>query len=223
MRRSWALLLGGVTTVVLMLSLRGDAAAQELPSPGPVPGEGDEAPSIPALHESRIQAERAHLRRVGIWGGANLLAGTSLALTRGDDEEWVGAFGMQSAGWGAVNGAIALFGILRSPAPAPSSAAEAQTAEDRLAHILLVNLGLNVGYMGVGATMMLLAGDEPSRGERIRGHGGAVVLQGLGLFILDLVAYLESRDRLGEYRELLDRVELRPDSGGGTGVSIRIR
>jgi hypothetical protein len=223
MRRSWVLLLGGVTTTVLMLGLRGDAAAQELPSPGSDPEEGDEAPFIPALQEARIEGERAHLRRVGIWGGANLLAGTALAMTTDDDREWVGAFGWQSAGWGAVNGAIALVGLLRSSDPDPSSAAEAQAAEDRLAHILLVNLGLNVGYMGVGTTMMMLAGDEPPTSGRIRGHGGAVVLQGLGLFALDLMAYLESRERLAGYRELLDRVEVQPDIGGGAGISIRIR
>jgi len=223
MRRSWTLLLGGVTTAALVLGLRGDVAAQEIPTPGPTPQQGDEEPSTAALHQARIQAERAHLRRVGTWGGANLAVGTALALTAGEAEERVGAFGLQSAGWGAVNGAIALFGLLRSPDPGPLSAAEAQAAEDRLAHILLVNLGLNAGYMGVGTTMMLLAGDEPPRSDRIRGHGGAVVLQGLGLLVLDLVAYLESRDRLSDYRELLDRLELRSHMGGGTGVSIRVR
>lgn len=223
MRRSWALLLGGVTTAVLVLGLRGELRGKEPSSGGPTAGDGRDGPSIAALHRARIQGERAHLRRVGIWGGANLAAGTALALAAAEDDERVRAFGVQSAGWGAVNGAIALFGLLRSSDPVPSSAADAQGSEDRLAHILLVNLGLNVGYMGVGTTMMLLAGDEAPQADRVRGHGGAVVLQGLGLLVLDLVAYLESRGRLSEYREMLDRLEVRPELGGGPGVSIRIR
>jgi len=181
-------------------------------------GPGQEViPEVEALVRRRIEAERAHLRRVGWWGAANLVGGVALWVSASEEHDRRRAFGMQTAGWGAVNAAIAVGGLRWGGGELPHAPGAALAAESRYAHILLVNLGLNVGYMGVGTTLATV-GRGHGRWDERWGHGSAVVVQGLGLFVLDLVAYLESRRRLEGFEGILDRVEVRPDGSVGLRV-----
>jgi len=90
------------------------------------------------------------------------------------------AFGQQTAAWGAINLGIAGFGAWRSGAR-PARAAG-------LRRTLLVNAGLDVVYVAAGAHV---AHHRTTFGGRVdpaaaRGHGLAVVGQGLALMALDL-------------------------------------
>jgi hypothetical protein len=90
------------------------------------------------------------------------------------------AFGQQTAAWGAINLGIAGFGAWRSRTH-PAEAAS-------LRGTLLVNAGLDVVYVAAGAHV---AHRRTSFGDRVspeaaRGHGLAVVGQGLALMTLDL-------------------------------------
>ena len=104
-------------------------------------------------------------RVLGGWAAASVATGAVLAAsprTRG--------FGRQTAAWGAVDGAIALVGRRRREAKGP-------TDPPRLRRVLLVNAGLDVGYLGAGAWLV--------RDGRWRGDGWAVVVQGGFLALLD--------------------------------------
>lgn len=90
------------------------------------------------------------------------------------------AFGQQTAAWGTINLGIAGLGAWRSRAH-PAQAA-------RLRRTLLVNAGLDVAYVAAGAH---IAHRRTTFGGRVtpsasRGHGLAVVGQGLALMALDL-------------------------------------
>jgi hypothetical protein len=117
-------------------------------------------------------------RVVGGFGAASLLGGGALAAMAGRED--VRAFGQQSAAWGAVDVAIAGISALRSRRGAADPA--------RLRRILLVNAVLDVGYVAAGAH---LAHHGTTLGGRLspaaaRGHGAAVMVQGLGLLAIDL-------------------------------------
>ena len=75
--------------------------------------------------------------------------------------------------WGAVDGAIALVGARRRSSRGPTDA-------QRLRRVLLVNAGLDVGYVAAGGWLV--------RDGRWRGDGVAVVVQGAFLLVLDSVA-----------------------------------
>jgi hypothetical protein len=122
-----------------------------------------------------VTAFHAHLLRVGIWGLASLLAGALLLVRRRGDPTWR-QFGIQCAAWGAVNLVLALAG--RSGAP-PSAA------------FLWVNVGLDVGYVGVAVTLILTGRRFGAPG--LRGAGWAIVPQGLFLLAADLL-YLSERN-----------------------------
>ena len=116
-------------------------------------------------------------RRLAALGAASTVLGLALA-TRHDATGR--AFGQQTAVWGLVDLTIAGVSAARSATP-PTA--------DRLRTVLLVNVGLDVLYVAGGAH---LAVRRPGFGGRLgpaaaRGHGGAVVVQGALLLLLDAV------------------------------------
>jgi hypothetical protein len=121
-----------------------------------------------------VSVERDVVRHLGRWAAASVLLGAALSAdprSRG--------FGRQTAAWGAVDGAIALVGARRQ-------AAGRTTPPGRLRRVLLVNAGLDVGYLAAGAWLL--------RRTRRRGDGAAVMVQGAFLLWLDAT----SARRLGD-------------------------
>ena len=142
-------------------------------------------------------AQHTHLWRVAAWGSANVLGG--LALVWGSGRTTRSArwhFGAMSAGWGAVNVGIAAAGLLGTPStPLPNPAARL-AAERQFHDILLFNLGLNVAYSAVGGTMLGAGYRDVQNAARWRGFGTSLILQGVGLMVLDGIAFVASRTRL---------------------------
>lgn len=107
-------------------------------------------------------------RVLGAWAVASVATGAGLAsrsASRG--------FGRQTAAWGLVDGVIVAAGLLGRKRRGP-------TDPVRLRRILLVNAGLDVGYVATGVGLV--------RHGRWRGDGWAVVVQGAFLLILDAAA-----------------------------------
>ena len=181
------------------------AAGQPLAPPAGVAG----------LAAARVDAESAHLRRVGVWGGTALLGGAALFLLSGD-ADGQRAFGLQTAAWGVVNVAIAGVALARGPDAAAVDLATALADESRLREILWLNQGLNAGYVAVGATLFAVgARADVARPDVWRGHGAAVMIQGAGLLVLDGLALASSSGRRDGLLGLVgDAVTLAPTAGG---------
>lgn len=121
----------------------------------------------------RRSVEEQLTRVLGGWAAASVAVGAALCAsprTRG--------FGRQTLVWGAVDGAIAAVGTRRR-------ATKGQTDPARLRRVLLVNTGLDVGYLA-GAVWLL-------RDGRWRSDGAAVVVQGAFLLVLDATAARQLR------------------------------
>lgn len=155
----------------------------------------------PRLAAELVDARRTHLWRVLWWGGANLALGAGLMAGGREGHPTRYGFGLQAAAWGTINMGIATWGLLSEPGPAVGPAA-ILAAEDRWAHILLVNLGLNVGYIMVGTALHISSNHGLSSGDAVRGHADAVIVQGIGLLVLDGLAWISSSSRLEELRGL---------------------
>ena len=143
-------------------------------------------------------AQRHHLWRIAAWGGLNAVGG--LALMVGSQRSTQPArwgFGLQAGAWGAINVGIATVGLIALDAP-PTEQAALLDAERSLHDILLFNLGLNVAYSGVGAAMVAASYQGVDNARTWRGHGSALILQGIGLFVLDGIAFLAARTRLAD-------------------------
>ena len=177
--------------------------------------------SLVQVHSQQLQAaERAHLWRVAAWGGANALGGLALvwASSRsGTSTQW--HFGAMSAGWGVVNVGIAAGGLLAS-GPPPAEPGALLEAERQFHDILLFNLGLNVAYSAVGATMLGASYYGIDNIGRWRGFGASLVLQGAGLLVLDGIAFFASRSRLSS---LLDAGVQLSVQAAPTGAALTLQ
>jgi len=167
---------------------------------------GSEVTDLAAALEA---SKRDHLWRIAVWGGANVALGVGL-LASGSRETTPGRFGygVQSAAWGAINLGIVGVSLLGGETELPTTLSGAIAAERGWSDVLLLNLGLNVGYMGVGTALAVAAGRGLGRADEVRGHAWGVIVQGAGLFLLDGIAWMASRGRMDALVELVSATEV---------------
>ena len=141
--------------------------------------------------DTLLAAERAHLLRLLVWAAASIVVGLALVALlahRRTNAPLLRHFAIQTAAWGIIDfvlGVSAWRGLaLRDYDRAMS-----------LLRILWLNVGLDVGYVGVGITLAL-AGWVAGRRMGLLGAGLGVVTQGMALLVLDGV-FLSHLGRLG--------------------------
>lgn len=141
--------------------------------------------------DTLLAAERTHLIRLFVWAGASILVGAILvgivvySRTRAP---LLHHFGLQTAAWGLIDLAL-VWWAWRGLRLRDFDAAIA------LERILWLNVGLDIGYVGVGITLAL-AGWIFGRRMGLLGAGLGVVIQGTALLVLDGV-FLSHIGRLG--------------------------
>jgi hypothetical protein len=124
--------------------------------------------------------ERGHLLRLIVWGGASVLLGTMMLLVAAraaPRPPFLHHFGLQTAAWGTID---LVLGLLSFRNLAPRDLQDAA----QLDRFLWLNLGLDAGYVGVGATLAIAAWVLGRRWGGV-GAGVAIVIQGLALLVLD--------------------------------------
>jgi hypothetical protein len=132
--------------------------------------------------DTLLAAEQVHALRLLLWGGGSALVGTALLawLRVGRRRSaLLEQFGLQTAAWGA---AVLVFGA----AARASAAARDLAGATRLDRLLWLTLGLDVGYVLVGVTL-LMTGWLLGRRLGMVGAGLAVVVQGGALALLHLL------------------------------------
>jgi hypothetical protein len=137
-------------------------------------------------------AERS-LRVIGpqlaVWAALSVAAGAALIVM--GTPLWR-AFGVQAVAWGAIDGAIAWFGMRdhrRKRRTLGARNAEWHAEVVKVRRILLLNVWLDVGYVTVG----LLIASFGAEGVRL-GHGLGVIVQGAFLLAFDAFHYGRLRD-----------------------------
>jgi hypothetical protein len=137
---------------------------------------------------SRERALARHTRR---WGGASVLAGLVMAgagRVRGD--RWLQMFGLQNAAWGAVDLAIGvvaqrLQARTMRKLPDPYAPSALRREHRKLRRILLVNVGLDAGYVVGGAVLWRWRARRGDAGPA--GASAGIVVQGAFLLAHDSV------------------------------------
>ena len=131
--------------------------------------------------DTLLQQEQLHLLKLLVWAAISVAGGTAAIAAvraRTPESRLLLHFGVQTAAWGIVDLVIALWargGVgLRDLAAA--------IALDRF---VWFNIGLDVGYIAIGATLAL-CGWMLGRRLGLVGAGLGIVVQGLALTLLDL-------------------------------------
>jgi hypothetical protein len=128
------------------------------------------------------------------WGLLSVITGG--ALQRNAQSFWK-QFGLQSLLWGAIDAALALFGIVGADKKGKRyilgqlDTTDEQKEARTFYRILLINTGLDVGYVALGIWLMQRF---QARADR-RGMGLGILIQGLWLFLFDGLVSQEVRAR----------------------------
>jgi hypothetical protein len=131
--------------------------------------------------DTLLRAEQQHLLRLLVWAALSIVAATALAATltvRRIRSPLLQQFAVQMAAWGIVIGAIAAISFRGAALRDLAGAA-------RLERLVWMNVGLDVGYVGIGATLALAAWLLTRRMSLV-GTGVGIVAQGLALLVLEL-------------------------------------
>jgi Family of unknown function (DUF6992) len=109
----------------------------------------------------------------------------------------VAGFGSQFAGWGAINAILGLFGLnsarrnLERQAKGDISLAEHTQQGRNFERLVLLNAGLDIGYIAAGALLAGTPVTKPQNRPGFRsGMGWGILVQGAFLLVWDLLLAL---------------------------------
>jgi hypothetical protein len=135
--------------------------------------------------DTLLALERDHLLRLLVWGAASIALGTvvlgllAVLARRGGTSALLRHFAIQQVGWGLV----VVTEAWRANRGLELRDSAGYVALDRS---LWLNVGLDVGFMGIGATLAL-TGWLLARRQALVGAGTGVVVQGIALCALHLI------------------------------------
>ena len=172
---------------------------------------GDTADAMIESFQRRQHVNRIGMSVLGGWAVANIALGSILYLTETGEP----AFHQMNALWNTVNLGLATAGLVQAfRGTQPATFAKEIRAQHSLEKILLLNAGLDVGYMAFGLYLMRL--DEGQFAASYPGWGRSLVLQGGFLFAFDIVMFLIHRQNRVYERAL--PASSAPESGRNPGA-----
>jgi hypothetical protein len=131
--------------------------------------------------DTLLAAERSHLLHLAVWGATSVFIATTVVVLvthRRIAAPIVHWFAIQGGMWGAAELVVALVRW-------QTLAMRDVSAATRLDRLTWFNAGLDVGIIGVGATIAVLAWIRPRRLSAV-GAGLGILVQGLGLLVINL-------------------------------------
>jgi hypothetical protein len=131
--------------------------------------------------DTLLAAERSHLIRVVLWAVTCAVLGTavvSILTLRRVAAPIILAFAIQTLAWGSAE-------LIVAAARWQSLSMRDVSAATRLDRLTWFSVGLDVGIIAVGVTA-LVAARMSNRKLNVIGAGLGIIVQGLGLVVLDL-------------------------------------
>lgn len=170
-------------------------------------------PDLEAINQNRIGLNSNGMLVLGGWAVSNMIVGgIGMTKTSGTTKY----FHQMNAVWNTINLTIAGFGYygLRNQS-AEMSLSETISEFHSFEKILLFNVGLDVGYMALGAFLWERGLRKES--NRLTGYGQSLVLQGGFLFVFDTVLYFLNRSESSQLMDFVSHVQV-----SGTSLAVTI-
>jgi hypothetical protein len=174
--------------------------------------------SLDSIAKRRNQLNKTNMTILAGWAGVNIIQSSiSSANATGSDK----AFFQMNTYWNVVNLAIAGVGLysVKKAFNKKLSLIQNLNEQQKLEKILLVNSGLDVGYVFAGLYMQ-------ERGQRLsniqtEGFGKSVLLQGSFLLVFDIVQYCMHHKNGKQLNGWLQKVDFGA-SQNGVGVIYKL-
>jgi hypothetical protein len=173
-------------------------------------------PEFLTFNADRLQLTRGGMAVLGGWAVGNIgFSGVQYFRTSGSTQY----FHQMNVMWNLVNLGLAVPGYLgAAPGSADSlSIAESIRAQYSIEKILLVNAGLDVGYVMTGFFLREKSKTATKRNDMLKGYGNSLLVQGGFLLLFDSVFFiLQNRHGNQDLTPILERLSVGPGSIGWT-------
>ena len=144
-------------------------------------------PTLGEFIESRNNLNENGMLVLGSWALGNIALGGIMTARESGSKKY---FHQMNAGWNVVNLAIAGFGYYNAiNADTVLTLYKSFSEQKTIENILLLNAGLDVGYMMAGLWLAEKSKNNSKNKNRLKGYGQSLVLQGCFLFVFDLSLY----------------------------------
>lgn len=174
--------------------------------------------SIDQIAESQFQINRTGMLVLGSWAIANIGVGLYGNSQFSGDKKY---FYQMNGMWNTVNLGLAAAGYFSAKDlltdPTISSILDTQM---RMENILLVNAGLDVGYIMAGFFLRERSKNIKKNSDRLLGYGNGLILQGAFLLLFDSVMYGIHHSNATEIIELTKNLSF---NYLGSGISISLK
>ena len=167
----------------------------------------------------QFNKERLDITKTGMlvlsgWALTNIAVGGYGNFTANGRTKY---FHQMNAAWNLVNLGIGTFAYLQALQTDPSSFSLAQSLQESQSFekILLLNIGLDVGYMATGAYLWERGIRKDS--NRLLGYGPALILQGGFLLVFDAILFAAHNSQSQKLHDILENVTI---TGNKFSISI---
>lgn len=150
--------------------------------------DADAQVSSDEFYSRHVQTQNAGMYVLGSWAIANVATGAWGWNKYGGEKKY---FHQMNLFWNTVNLGIAGFAIYNNLQvdTLAIEAEEALSEARKIEKILLINSGLDLGYIGVGFLLKNLSSRYDKRSDLLTGYGHSLILQGSFLLVFDLILY----------------------------------
>jgi hypothetical protein len=168
------------------------------------------------FNQKRLQTNKIGMLTLGSWALVNIGTGAIAA------SQAVGSnkhFHQMNAYWNVVNLALAGFGYYGSITADPASFNLFASIKEHygMEKILLLNAGLDVGYIVTGLYLTERAKNSVSQADRLKGFGQSITLQGSFLLVFDAAMFLIHNSHIKQLKSVLDNITF---NGNTVGVAL---
>lgn len=150
-------------------------------------------PDYQEFYNRSMEINNTGMLVLGSWAVGNIAAGAYGWIRNEGDQKY---FSQMNLFWNLINVTIAGFALHGNAGTDLTALSNDEMISKHLntEKILLINSGLDIGYIGAGYLMRHFSGSSKNRADLFRGYGNSIMLQGAFLLVFDTVLYLVLRD-----------------------------
>lgn len=173
--------------------------------------------NIQEINKERIEINTNGMKILGGWALANMAIGGIMYFNSTEKKKY---FNQMNVMWNVVNFGLATAGYFGAKDDLNQQLSLAQSINDqhKIEQILLLNAGLDVGYMAAG--LYLNERGLRKSSDRLQGYGKALLLQGAFLLVFDGAMYAVHKNNGKGFSKILDKANF-SFNGQQLGVIIK--
>jgi hypothetical protein len=139
------------------------------------------------FNKERSSINKKGMIVLGAWSAANIVSGGIGAASSNGTAKY---FHQMNLAWGVINGSLAGLGIWGGAKNGHTLSLGATIqAQHKVEKLFLINVGLDLAYIGTGIWLNEKSKTATKKPERLQGFGNSLIMQGGFLLLFDGIMY----------------------------------